>query len=138
LVAAMDDIRLARVHAVIGRNPLIIEPTSRVARGTDAPTASVESLKAQQAQAIDAAIGAADEALINAYNILLGLSTHDISAMRELIGLPQRVLYAAQRWNGRFMSAAFDYGSYVCQFETGADTVPRFDARLEGYGGPRD
>ena len=31
------------------------------------------------------------------------------------------------------MTAVFDYGSYVCQFETGVDAIPRFDAHLEVY-----
>jgi len=35
---------------------------------------------------------------------------------------------------GRYLTAAFDYGSYVCQFETGTDFIPRFDAYLEVYG----
>jgi predicted dehydrogenase len=45
--------------------------------------------------------------------------------------LPKGVLYAAQRSGGRMITAAFDYGSYVCQFETGVDQIPRFDAYLE-------
>ena len=53
--------------------------------------------------------------------------------MRELIGLPQRVLYAATRKSGLFISAAFDYGAFVCHFETGIDAVARFDAHLEVY-----
>jgi predicted dehydrogenase len=53
--------------------------------------------------------------------------------MRELLGMPQRVLYAAQRQKGIYLSAAFDYGSYVCHFETGVDIIARFDAYLEAY-----
>jgi predicted dehydrogenase len=36
-----------------------------------------------------------------------------------------------------YLSAAFDYGPYVWQFETGIDTIPRFDAHLEVYGKER-
>jgi predicted dehydrogenase len=32
------------------------------------------------------------------------------------------------------MAAAFDYGSFICQFETGIDMIPRFDAHVEVYG----
>jgi predicted dehydrogenase len=59
------------------------------------------------------------------------LGSHDISAMRELIGAPQGILYAAQRSGGRVITAAFDYGGFVCQFETGVDRIARFDAHLE-------
>ena len=65
---------------------------------------------------------------------MLGLSSHDISAMRELLGMPSKVLFAAQRNNGSYLTAVFDYGSYVCHFETGVDQIPRFDAHLEVYG----
>jgi len=65
---------------------------------------------------------------------MLGLSSHDLSAMRELLGMPNKVLFAAQRCGGLYMSAAFDYGPYVCQFETGIDEIARFDAYLEVYG----
>jgi predicted dehydrogenase len=44
------------------------------------------------------------------------------------------VLFAAQRGGGTYMAAAFDYGSFICQFETGIDMIPRFDAHLEVYG----
>jgi predicted dehydrogenase len=62
------------------------------------------------------------------------LSSHDLSAMRELLGVPNKVLFAAQRGGGLYMAAAFDYGPFVCQFETGIDGIARFDAHLEVYG----
>jgi predicted dehydrogenase len=54
--------------------------------------------------------------------------------MRELLGKPKKVLFAAQRDSGLYMAATFDYGPYVCQFETGIDGIARFDAHLEVYG----
>ena len=72
-----------------------------------------------------------------AYNMMLGLSTHDTSAMREMLGMPKRVLHAAQRRGGRYMAATFDYGHYVCLFSTGADNIPRYDTYLEVYGDDR-
>ena len=65
---------------------------------------------------------------------MLGLSSHDISAMRELLGMPKKVLHATQRSGGMYLTATFDYGDYVCQFDTGVDTLPRFDANLEVFG----
>jgi predicted dehydrogenase len=133
LVRGLDNICLARVHDVIGRNALIIEPTSRVIRGSDISQAVSAATAAKNDQLIREAIGDVPPAVKSAYGILLGISSHDISAMRELLGLPQGVLYAAQRQNGMYISAAFDYGGYVCQFETGVDMIPRFDACLEVY-----
>lgn len=40
--------------------------------------------------------------------LLNGLSTHDISAMREIIGMPKRVLKATRCNNGLFSFVLFD------------------------------
>jgi predicted dehydrogenase len=137
LVKELGEIRLARVHDVIGQNALIIGQTSRVVRGNDIPEAILAGGRALQDELLAEALGDAPAALRNAYMLLLGLSTHDISAMRELLGMPQGVLYAAQRRGGGYLSAAFDYGAYVCQFETGVDNIPRFDGYLQVYGAER-
>jgi hypothetical protein len=39
--------------------------------------------------------------------LLNGLSSHDLSAMRELIGMPQKVLSAARSDNGLFLTVTF-------------------------------
>jgi predicted dehydrogenase len=137
LVPQLGAIRLARVHDVIGHNVLFTQHTSRVVRGNDlAPDVIADGQRRQDALTTEA-IGDAPPDLRTAYSVMLGLSSHDLSAMRELLGMPQRVLYAAQRNGGLTMSAAFDYGDFVCQFETGIDSIPRFDAALEVYGEQR-
>jgi predicted dehydrogenase len=134
LVRELADIRLARVHDVLGRNTLIIAEMADVIRPIDLPAGAAEELRRLQSARIAEAIGPASPQLENAYGLLLGLSSHDLSAMRELLGAPRRVLYAACRGeDGRSISAAFDYGGYVCQFETGIDLIPRFDAHIEVY-----
>jgi predicted dehydrogenase len=130
---AKGDIRLARVHDVIGHNAQIIEPTSRVIRGADIPKEMIEAGKKQEAEAVTMAIGSVPKELQRAYLLMLGLSSHDLSAMRELLGMPRRVLHATQR-GGLYLTATFDYGDFVCQFDTGVDNLPRFDANLEVFG----
>lgn len=137
LVREMGEIRLAKVHDLIGSNSLVIEPTSRVVSADDLPAAVGESMRARAAEGIRAAIGDVPDALATAYRMMLGLSTHDLSAMREMLGMPQRVLYAEQRNGGRYQTAAFDYGDYICQFSTGVDNIPRFDTYLQVYGDER-
>ena len=134
IVRGMDDIRLARVHDIIGRNSLVIDPTSRVITADDIPESVSASLRRRQDELLRAAIGEAPAELQTAYNMMLGLSTHDTSAMREMLGLPKGVLFAAQRQGGRYMTAAFDYGDFVCLFSSGADNIPRYDTYLEVYG----
>jgi predicted dehydrogenase len=125
-------VKLARVHAVIGRNPLFTNQVARTIRGQDVPDAAVQAVQRRQADLVREAIGTADPRLTSTYLMLLGLSSHDISAMRGLLGRPSSVLYAAQRQD-RYVTAAFDYGTFVCHFETGTDAIPRFDAHLEVY-----
>lgn len=133
-VKNLGGIRLARVHDVIGWNSLMITPTSRVIRGDDVSAQLKEEGERLSQEKIRQAIGDAPQELQVAYQVLLGLSTHDISAMRELIGMPKRVLYAAQRSGGMYLTAAFDYGDFICHFETGIDDIARFDCHLEVYG----
>ena len=134
MIPELGDIRLARVHDVLGWNALFVRGTSRVVRGDDVPADMITAGKRLRQERIAEAIGDAPPELQGAYGLLLGLSAHDLSAMRELLGMPKRVLYAAQRQGGLYLSAAFDYGGYVCQFETGIDAIPRFDGHLEVYG----
>ncbi len=137
IVQGMEDIRLAKVHDMIGRNSLVIDPTTRVIAADDIPASVSASLRRRQDELMRAAIGDAPAELRTAYNMMLGLSTHDTSAMREMLGMPARVLFAAQRRGGRTMTAAFDYGDFVCLFSTGADNIPRYDTYLEVYGESR-
>jgi predicted dehydrogenase len=137
LLADRSQIRLARVQDVIGSNALIVDSTARVIRGDDLAAAAADRSRSLQDEMIAAAIGPAPPELATAYILLLALASHDLSAMRELIGLPRGVLYAAQRWGGRFVTAAFDYGDFVCQFASGVDSVGRMDAFLEFHTGAR-
>ena len=119
---------------MLGWNAFFVNETSRVVRGEDVPAAVIAEGKALREAALTVALGDAPPLLRSVYGLLLGLSSHDLSAMRELLGTPKRVLYAAVRQGGLYVSAAFDYGDFICNFETGIDNIPRFDAHLEVYG----
>lgn len=131
--AARAEVRFARVHDFIGANRLIIDDTSRVIRGTDVSDVHKEQLTRLNAELTHSAIGTLEPALAQAYGLLLGLSSHDVSAMRELLGPPKGVLHASQRAGGRYITASFDFGDFVCDFATGVDRLPRFDTFIEVY-----
>lgn len=133
-VAALDNIRFARIHDFLGENRQFIQSTSRVIRGDDIP-AEVKSASSERSRRkFEQALGSVPVAQGNAYGLLLGLGSHDISAMREILGVPRGILYAAQRNEGRYISAAFDYEDFVCHYETGIDKIARFDACIEVFG----
>ena len=134
MVPGVGAIRLARVHDVLGRNSLFVKGTASTVRGDDISDEVLLHGQHMQDDLITEAIGDATPELRSAYSLLLGLSSHDLSAMRELLGMPRKVLCATQRQGGLYLSATFDYGEYVCQFESGIDNIPRFDAHLEVYG----
>lgn len=133
-VRDLDMINFARVRDIIGRNQLIIEQSSVVLRFHDIPAEALQD-KTQRAQRLaQEALGDVSPEIISAYRLLLGLNSHDLSAMRELLGFPRRVV-SARQWNGgRFMAAIFEFEGYCAVFETGVDEQRRFDAHLEVYG----
>jgi predicted dehydrogenase len=138
LVRELGEVKYARVRDIIGANSLVINPTSRVIRDPGLADSIKREIESRDEALVDEALGKnCKPSLRRAYRLMLGLSSHDISAMRELLGMPHKVLFAAERFEGGYMAAVFDYGSYVCQFETGIDAIPRFDGHLEVYGNER-
>ena len=133
-LADLGPIRFARVHDVIGHNSLIIEQTSRVVRGADVSDAALAGSAGRRSMLLREALGEVSPTLTRAYGLLLGLGSHDISAMRELLGLPRGVEHATVRQGGDYVTATIDYGDFVCHYETGVDEIPRFDAHIEVYG----
>jgi predicted dehydrogenase len=134
-VKKIGPIKFARVRDFLGSNSLIINQTSAVVRDHHLPKSLQKEASQRDEELVTEALGGnRAEDVKTAYRLMLGLSSHDLSAMRELIGMPGKVLFAVQRAGGRYLAAAFDYGTFVCQFETGIDNIPRFDAHLEVFG----
>ncbi len=133
-VRRLERITYVRVRDIIGRNRLIIDQAAEVLRVDDIPPALTWDRAARAERLVREAIGEAPAELVSAYRLLCGLSSHDLSAMRELLGVPRRVVAAAQ-WNGgRFLVVLFEYDGYGAVLETGVDEQLRFDAHIEIYG----
>ena len=131
---SLGRINFARVHDVIGRNRLIVDQTAYVVRPDDLDPSLLEQRWDRGRRLVTDAIGEVPDALANAYRLLCGLGSHDLSAMRELLGPPAGV-HAARQWrDGGYLAALLDYGDYVVSYETGVDDQLRFDAHLEVYG----
>jgi predicted dehydrogenase len=131
---SLGRINFVQVRDIIGANRLFIEQTSDIHRFDDVPDDARADRAERARRLVTEAIGETPAELVAAYRLLLGLGSHDLSAMRELIGSPRRVLAAAQ-WNGgRFLTAIFDYDEYRAVFEMGVDQVRRFDAHIELFG----
>ena len=131
---SLGRINYVRVRDIIGRNHLFVEQSRVVERYDDIPPEAGEERAARAQRLVGEAIGDAAPELGGVYRLLCGLSSHDLSAMRELIGRPKRVLSAAQWNDGRFLNAIFEYDGFYATFETGIDSQRRFDAHIEVYG----
>ncbi|KAH7381170.1 hypothetical protein DE146DRAFT_278204 [Phaeosphaeria sp. MPI-PUGE-AT-0046c] len=64
--------------------------------------------------------------------VLGGLGTHDLSAMREILGMPESVAGAVLTLPGIF-SVLFKYNDFPVTYESGLIEVPQFDAHIEVY-----
>lgn len=131
---SLGAIQFARIRDIIGRNRLIVDQASIVLRPDDIPEEMKADRAERAAKLVQQAIGEAPPDIAGAYRFLLGLNSHDISAMRDLLGLPQGVV-SARHWNeGRFLVVVFQYEGYCAVLESGVDEQIRFDAHLEVYG----
>ncbi|KAF3481367.1 myo-inositol 2-dehydrogenase [Arthroderma uncinatum] len=72
----------------------------------------------------------------NMWKHLTGLASHDLSAMRECLGTPHKVLGASicLETGPQFWSALFKYAGFAVCYESGWDEIPRFDASIEVFG----
>jgi predicted dehydrogenase len=130
----LGEIRYARVRDIIGENRLIVDRTSYVDRPDDIPQAAVDEKWARRSALVKEALGDVPQELEWTYGLLCGLGSHDLSAMRELLGRPQKVS-AAKMWRqGGYLVALLDYGDFVVTYETGVDEQLRFDAHIEVFG----
>jgi len=132
-VKKMEKIKYAKVRDIIGPNIKMIEQAHNVHRFNDIPQSAMEDRWKRAASMVQEAIGDAPDDIKNAYRLLCGLSSHDLSAMRELIGFPKQVVSAVQ-WNGGgYINAIFEHDGFYTAFETGVDQQRRFDAHLEVF-----
>jgi len=131
-VRALEKINYARVRDIIGQNAQFIEQSSVVLRPKDIPAEAMQDRAERASRLVKTAIGDAPQNLVSTYRLLCGLSSHDLSAMRELLGMPKRVI-AARQW-GFFLTVLFAYEGFTVTFETGIDHNRRFDAHIQVYG----
>lgn len=133
-VKSLGAINYVRVHDIIGRNALIVGQSSTVDRPDDIPRHLMEERWERGRKLVQEAIGDVGDELSGTYRLLCGLGSHDLSAMRELIGRPKRVA-AARSWRqGGFIAALLEYDGFFATYETGVDDQVRFDAHIEVYG----
>ena len=130
----LGPITYVRVRDIIGPNAWFIDQVADILSFDDLTAAQKRDRTDRGREQVTSAIGEAAPDLVSAYRMLCGLGSHDLSAMRELIGRPDRVI-AAESWrDGRFTVATFAREDFRVTFEMGVDRQGRFDAHIAVYG----
>lgn len=126
------------VQDIIGPNPTFVEQSSTFPqRFTDFPAGEIEERaalskqKLQQALEVECKVDMTPDR-ITQYQNLCGLGSHDLSAMREVLGMPEDV--AGASLGNDFWNVLFKYPGYTVSYESGFYNVPLFDAHIEVYG----
>ncbi|KAI1385479.1 uncharacterized protein F4822DRAFT_413120 [Hypoxylon trugodes] len=137
-VGGFDKILYARVRDIIGPNSVFVDQSGtfpqKFSDFTEADTKdrlSREDDIHQQALEKEFGVPITPESR-RMLRVLGGLGTHDLSAMREIIGMPKGVSGAMLTFPGIY-SVLFDYGNFPVTYESGIINVPEFDAHIEVY-----
>jgi predicted dehydrogenase len=138
-VGGVDKVLYARVRSIIGPNTNFVNQSGTYPqRFTDYSPEAIKDKQRQSAdvfgRALEREIGVANTPEARSQLFILGsLNSHDISAMRDIIGMPKRVLGASLGFPGIY-SALFEFDGFAVNFESGINSVPVFDANIEVYG----
>ncbi|OWT40795.1 hypothetical protein C362_01008 [Cryptococcus neoformans Bt1] len=139
---AGKDIKYVRVRDIIGDNRFFTPQTGMYQKMfTDYPPEAVADLKKRTKDNLEENFGskATDHpSNIGSWQILTAFSSHALSAMREAIGLPEKVLVASRHGDllrPNWWQVLFDYGKFNALYEMAVDDVGFFDAHIEVYTG---
>ncbi|KAL5041503.1 hypothetical protein BDW71DRAFT_217830 [Aspergillus fruticulosus] len=137
MIGGISQILYARVRDIIGPNAAFVEQSGTFPKRFDDYTPEEsQALKDKDRSTADEALASfglpANDETRRMLMVLGGLGTHDLSAMREAIGMPQSVKAAVLKLP--IWTATFDYGSFPVVYESGLNQVPVFDAHIEVYG----
>ncbi|KAI1409250.1 hypothetical protein F5Y13DRAFT_182148 [Hypoxylon sp. FL1857] len=137
-VGGIDKILYVRVRDIIGPNSVFVEQSGTFPQKFDdfSEANTQDRLKREDdihQQALDREFGVpVTPESRRMLRLLGGLGTHDLSAMREIIGMPRGVSGAMLTFPGIF-AVLFDYGDFPVTYESGFTNVPEFDAHIEVY-----
>ncbi|MBF0877161.1 Gfo/Idh/MocA family oxidoreductase [Gluconobacter cerevisiae] len=133
LLKHMGETRYVRVRDLICEGPWFFNSWGHVATPDgDIAVDLIDSGRAKRLADMKAVCGEdASPAILKAYEVLTGLGIHSLSALRVLIGSPQKVISAHIAQGGTQINALLDYGQFITSYECLIDDVVRFDATIE-------
>ncbi|KAH7399864.1 hypothetical protein BKA64DRAFT_599315 [Cadophora sp. MPI-SDFR-AT-0126] len=136
-IGGVDKILYARVRDIIGPNRTFVDQSGTFPKKfSDFAAADTDDLLRRnaelltQAVEIECGVEPTDETK-QFWRVLGGLGSHDLSAMREALGMPTSVKGVA--YNFPFWNVLFQYPGFAVSYESGMDQILRFDAHVEIY-----
>ncbi|CZR68713.1 uncharacterized protein PAC_18612 [Phialocephala subalpina] len=136
-IGGVEKILYARVRDIIGPNSIFVDQSGTFPKKfSDFAPADTEDITNRntelltQALEVECGVEQTDETK-RFWRILGGLGSHDLSAMREALGMPTSVKGVS--YNFPFWNVLFQYPGFAVSYESGMDQVPRFDAHIEIY-----
>ncbi|KAF6836698.1 oxidoreductase [Colletotrichum plurivorum] len=137
-VGGMQKIQYARVRDIIGPNATFVDQSGTFPQKfSDYSDADTKGRLKREEDMLDQALAKEFGVPVTSESKLMlrllgGLGTHDLSAMREIIGMPQSVAGAVLSFPSIF-SVLFKYDDFPVTYESGIIGVPEFDAHIEVY-----
>ncbi len=113
-VSEMDDVRFVQVNHLHPDNDLHVRQF-RTRQFEDVPAEAVEAARAARETAVHQAIGEVPMRVIRAFGALSGSMIHDLYGLRDMFGVPSRVVSAEIWQEGGAVSATLEYpGGFRC------------------------
>ncbi|KAK3675338.1 hypothetical protein LTR78_004848 [Recurvomyces mirabilis] len=141
-VGTIESIHYVRVRDIIGPNSVFVGQSGTCPRTfndyrEEDSNALREKTSDDMKQALQHELGiAVTKETTMMWDVLSFLGAHDLSAMREIVGMPDGVVgFSPCATTGSpFGSAIFRYSNFAVAYESGVDQVARFDASIEVFG----
>ncbi|PQE24192.1 myo-inositol 2-dehydrogenase protein [Rutstroemia sp. NJR-2017a BVV2] len=136
-VGGLGKIQYGRVRDIIGPNSTFVAQSATFPKKfadfrKEDEEAMVKVQEEQVQQALENEFGVEVTPSSKDFLVLLGgLGTHDLSAMREILGMPQKVLGSSLGMP--FWTVLFQFDGFAVTYESGLNNVPVFDAHIEIY-----
>ncbi|KAK4569421.1 hypothetical protein LTR86_003184 [Recurvomyces mirabilis] len=138
-IGGIEKITYARARDIIGRNAMFIDQSGifpkKFSDYSDQDSKALGQAKEDWLhQGLQEDLGiSVTEQTSTLWFLLGGLGSHDLSVMREALGMPQKVLGCSLNADTPFWNVLFQYPGFAVSYESGIDDIPRFDAHLEVY-----
>ncbi|RMD42582.1 hypothetical protein DV735_g2560, partial [Chaetothyriales sp. CBS 134920] len=138
-IGGLDKVLYARVRDIIGPNSFFVDQSGTFpAKFTDFRPEDSEDKTRRADEMVAIAlkedcggIPVTPETTLM-WRIFGGLGSHDLSVMREALGIPTSVVGSSLGFP--FWNVLYRYPTFTVSYESGIDNIPRFDAHLEIYG----